>query len=749
MRPQTRQDREFKKAEEVYVANLLRLMGQIFQITPQRDTRKINIPKDLKREVVKKRIELITAPLFYLGIAHADELIEQYRPKTVSAGRAPFYLAAAKPPTSYNEILITQLTKHTVDSMAYVANNTRQDLINSLNEGYANGEGMPALTKRVQAEWLTNKVSAKRFARTFTNEVYNQAHFNRYQESSTIDAIQFSAHIDSRTSNECRMLHKTIWALDDPAILTPPLHFNCRSRTVPYFGQVPGPRNFRHAVDGTEFTTKDILKIQGQINHFKTKYWNIPISEIPRFPGVSPATFKKYTQATSQAEKDRLYALYTKELAENPEYMREVIKWQKMVDAGETSKNFYYINNKYTAERLKLHDDIIAQFFKQTDGPQTAAIFGGPSGSGKSQLLKHVLGDKDNYIYINNDEIKKLLPGYNGANANFFHSEARDITDKLIAKALSAKSNIIYDTTLRDYDKAMRIYNDMITHGYSTQVLSTNLPLEQTLSRAVSRAISMDKEGRYVPLELIIKNTEATNAIQFRLIDSVDHITIFDSNVKYGDDLVQIYHKAPKTTYTPRTTLAKVTVDKLDEINFKPIDEFTGWTDINAQNLPDDQLSAIKSYISQDYHDINGHLRTVAKGDKIDDALMAAKIQNIDDALRASSLEQDAVLYRAVSDDAADTLIREGSRTAPGYSSTSLDPSAVEYFAETMGTKNTNVMIITRKKGDIGMYINDAEQEILLPKGLTFKTIKVETADSGMLGYADVENIRLIYVEIV
>ena len=285
MSSQRKRDLEFKKAEEVYVANLLRLMGQIFLVTPQRDSRKINIAKDLKREVVKKRIELITAPLFYLGIAHADELIEQYRPKTTSAGWAPPYLAAAKPPTSYNEMLIILLTKHTMDSMVYVADTTRQKLIDSLKEGYANGEGIPALTKRIQVEWLTNKVSAKRFARTFTNEVYNQAHFNRYQESTVVDGIQFSAHLDSRTSEQCRMLNMTIWAKGDPAIQSPPLHFNCRSRHLPYFGKIPGKRDFRHTVDGTEFTTKDISKIQNQIKVFKTKYWNIPISEIPKFPG--------------------------------------------------------------------------------------------------------------------------------------------------------------------------------------------------------------------------------------------------------------------------------------------------------------------------------------------------------------------------------------------------------------------------------------------------------------------------------
>lgn len=89
----------------------------------------------------------------------------------------------------------------------------------------------------------------------------------------------------------------------------------------------------------------------------------------------------------------------------------------------------------------------------------------------------------------------------------------------------------------------MKYYTELTNSGYSTSILSTNLPLEQTLARAVSRAISKDKEGRYVPIDLIIKNTENTNIVQFQLIDTVEHITIYDSNVKYGEELIVIYSK--------------------------------------------------------------------------------------------------------------------------------------------------------------------------------------------------------------
>ncbi len=70
-------------------------------------------------------------------------------------------------------------------------------------------------------------VAASRFARTGTNYVYNAAHLNRYRDTGIVAGVRYAAHIDNRTSEICRMLNGTIWAIDDPNILTPPNHFNC------------------------------------------------------------------------------------------------------------------------------------------------------------------------------------------------------------------------------------------------------------------------------------------------------------------------------------------------------------------------------------------------------------------------------------------------------------------------------------------------------------------------------------------
>ena len=59
---------------------------------------------------------------------------------------------------------------------------------------------------------------------------------------------------------------------------------NCRSRTIPYFGTIPGKRDFRKSFDGVEYSKTDIAKVQKQIKIFRSKYWDIPLTEVPKQP---------------------------------------------------------------------------------------------------------------------------------------------------------------------------------------------------------------------------------------------------------------------------------------------------------------------------------------------------------------------------------------------------------------------------------------------------------------------------------
>jgi hypothetical protein len=83
-----------------------------------------------------------------------------------------------------------------------------------------------------------------------------------------VDGVQFSAHIDDRTTDICEMLNGTIWALGDPDIQVPPIHFNCRSRVVPVIGKIPGARDFTE-----EFGSEFVSGATETADTFRSKYW--------------------------------------------------------------------------------------------------------------------------------------------------------------------------------------------------------------------------------------------------------------------------------------------------------------------------------------------------------------------------------------------------------------------------------------------------------------------------------------------
>jgi SPP1 gp7 family putative phage head morphogenesis protein len=113
-------------------------------------------------------------------------------------------------------------------------------------------------------------IAASRFARTATNYVYNQAHLQRYKDTGIVPGVRYGAHIDARTSEICRMLNGTIWAVDDPNIIVPPSHFNCRSRILPYYGKIPGERDYTK-----DFEPEFIEEAENTLKTFKEKYWNM------------------------------------------------------------------------------------------------------------------------------------------------------------------------------------------------------------------------------------------------------------------------------------------------------------------------------------------------------------------------------------------------------------------------------------------------------------------------------------------
>lgn len=124
----------------------------------------------------------------------------------------------------------------TKDYAGLVSKKVNSDIAMGLKQGLSTDEiinlisdDMPDLTEN----WINTLV------RTKTTEIYNRGRKSYFDNDplaqQVIEAYQFSAIIDARTTEICSSLDKKVFSSDDENInlLTPPLHFNCRSIIVP------------------------------------------------------------------------------------------------------------------------------------------------------------------------------------------------------------------------------------------------------------------------------------------------------------------------------------------------------------------------------------------------------------------------------------------------------------------------------------------------------------------------------------
>lgn len=117
----------------------------------------------------------------------------------------------------------------------------------------------------------TTTREAEAIVRTGVNFVANRGHLATYQQNADIlKGVEYTAVLDSRTTFICMGLDGTVWALDDPNIQTPPLHFSCRSVLTPVadwegLGLTAPPEGTRASADGqvpASTTYKDWLRTQ-------------------------------------------------------------------------------------------------------------------------------------------------------------------------------------------------------------------------------------------------------------------------------------------------------------------------------------------------------------------------------------------------------------------------------------------------------------------------------------------------------
>jgi predicted ABC-type ATPase len=166
----------------------------------------------------------------------------------------------------------------------------------------------------------------------------------------------------------------------------------------------------------------------------------------------------------------------------------------------------------------------------------TLTLLGGRGGSGKS-WFKGKVYDEAHAIVIDPDEIKGMLPEYEGWNAHQVHSESSDITDEIIKMARDFGCNVVLDATMKTAKSTLKKLDEFKGAGYRVEAHYMHLPRQEAAKRAVQRFLG--KTQRYVPVDVVLGNTENEKTFD-QVREHADRWSFRDNNVQQGQEPILI-----------------------------------------------------------------------------------------------------------------------------------------------------------------------------------------------------------------
>lgn len=201
--------------------------------------------------------------------------------------------------------------------------------------------------------------------------------------------------------------------------------------------------------------------------------------------------------------------------------------------------------DRYSKDRAKLHRQIFDHFLSPEtvlaatppEGEKpTFTMLGGRGGSGKS-WFKNKVYDPGKAVVLDADEIKGMLPEYEGWNAAQVHEESSEILDKLQAAARDLGVNVVLDATMKTAKNALAKVKEFKSAGYRIEAHYMHLPRQEAAKRAVQRFLG--KTNRYVPVDVVLGNKSNEDTFD-QVRKHADRWSFHDNNVPQGQQPIKI-----------------------------------------------------------------------------------------------------------------------------------------------------------------------------------------------------------------
>ena len=270
-----------------------------------------------------------------------------------------------------------------------LAQTVKQEIVNGMIQGI----NLQTMTKRVSERFETAKKNdVERLLRTEVNYTLNQATLDGYKEAG-IEKYEFSATLDSRTSQICSELNGEIFEIKKIAVGLnyPPMHPRCRSTTIPIVDYESLIKQGREEIGGKDIESNEKEALTNNENKSITKE---PV----------PNTFTMAWAQNDKVEYNEVRKLQ-KELT-----TEEIIK---KLGGGDQTKGscsslaFAYIGNRNGYDVLDFRGGISTEIFATTrniveianlDGIESKVIKRANDYNAVKELLTFVEEKKEYYL---------------------------------------------------------------------------------------------------------------------------------------------------------------------------------------------------------------------------------------------------------------------------------------------------------------------------------------------------------------
>lgn len=185
-----------------------------------------------------------------------------------------------------------------------------------------------------------------------------------------------------------------------------------------------------------------------------------------------------------------------------------------------------YKENLHSNDRELVIDEILNAYVKQvrerarnSTENKVSFFVGGGSNAGKTTYRNKFLKskkDKDNFLVIDADHLKTLIPEYadlvkinSELSADIVHKESSAMAAQLFKKAVEERLMHLFDATLKNTDKYQKFFSLLKDAGFTINLIIVDVSIEEALRRNRARyeeALEQGDNPRLVPDNVVIES---------------------------------------------------------------------------------------------------------------------------------------------------------------------------------------------------------------------------------------------------